>query len=367
MTIPEERLHPSHRSESAPRSYGVNPRTPWKRVVILGLATGVAVIVILLAFIWPTITSTVKDLPLAVAGPSSQVSAMKSNLTSGSTHTFDITVVSSRAEAVHKIRIRESYGAIILGDKPEVLIASANGAAVKAIMTSVASRIQDQANQQVQRALQEAIAEHRAPEGAKAPTITVPITDIVPLASGDPQGSALLVAALPLVIGGILGGVLFSILLVGDWRRISAIIIYGVGAGLAIAAILQGWLAVIQGSYLLNVLAIGMSLIATASFVVGASALIGRVGIAVGGVLTMLFGNPLSAAAEPQMFLPGPWGSIGQWFVPGASISLIRDISYFPDADSSFSWLVLAGWTVLGLLAVVLGRFRNQEVSHAAE
>jgi hypothetical protein len=96
------------------------------------------------------------------------------------------------------------------------------------------------------------------------------------------------------------------------------------------------------------------------------NALFGRVGIAVGAVLTVLVGNPLSAAAQPLQFLVGPWGAIGQWFVPGASVSLLRDLSYFPSADALFPWLVLLGWAAVGVVGMLAGHFRDQEVTEAA-
>lgn len=37
----------------------------------------------------------------------------------------------------------------------------------------------------------------------------------------------------------------------------------------------------------------------------------------------------------------------------------MRELSYFPAADSSFSWLVLAAWAVGGLLLSVVGHFRT--------
>ena len=96
------------------------------------------------------------------------------------------------------------------------------------------------------------------------------------------------------------------------------------------------------------------------------NALLGRVGIAVGAVITVLIGNPLSSAAQPLQFVAAPWGAIGQWFVPGASVTLLRDLSYFPSADAAFPWLVLLGWAAVGVIAMLVGHFRNQEVSEAA-
>ncbi len=104
--------------------------------------------------------------------------------------------------------------------------------------------------------------------------------------------------------------------------------------------------------------------LSTASFVVGMNALVGRVGIPVGSVVTMLVGNPLSASTQPAQFLAGPWGAVGQWFVPGASTTLVRDLSYFPDANPTFAWIVLAGWAVIGLVATAAGHFRNQQDVH---
>jgi hypothetical protein len=50
---------------------------------------------------------------------------------------------------------------------------------------------------------------------------------------------------------------------------------------------------------------------------------------------------------------------VGQWFPPGASATLVRDLAYFPAADTTFPWLVLAGWAVGGFLLAVLGHFRQ--------
>ena len=104
--------------------------TPWRRTVGLALGAGLAVVVILLAFLWPTVTSSVKDLPIAVTGSPAAVSAVTAQLQKNAGGAFDLTTASSRAEAVKLIETRQVDGAIVLGEKPEVLTASANGAAV---------------------------------------------------------------------------------------------------------------------------------------------------------------------------------------------------------------------------------------------
>lgn len=340
--------------------------TPWGRAAALAVGAAAIVAVILLAFLWPTVTSTVKDLPIAIAGPAAQTSAVGKQLDTAADGAFAVTTVADRQAAVDAIQKRDVYGAIVLGQSPEVLTASANGAAVTQILTQVAATLQTQANAQAAAAVQQAIAAGRAPAGTTAPEITVKVTDVVPLSSSDPRGLGLAASSFPLVLGGMLGGVLISLLVAGSWRRLTAVVLYGVVGGLGVTAILQGWFGILQGDYWTNALAVGLSMFATAAFVVGMNALIGRVGIAIGAVLTVLVGNPLSAAAQPLQFLVGPWGAIGQWFVPGASVSLLRDLSYFPSADALFPWLVLAGWAAVGVVGMLVGHFRDQEVTEAA-
>lgn len=351
---------------ATPAAASTVAHTPWARALALAVGAAAIVVVILLAFLWPTVTSTVKDLPLAIAGPTAQVTAVEKQLRTAADGAFAITTLADRGAAVAAIEKRDVYGAIVLGDNPEVLTASANGAAVTQILNQVATTLQAQADAQAEAALQQAIAAGRAPAGTKAPTITVTVTDVVPLSSSDSRGLGLAASAFPLVLGGMLGGVLISLLVAGSWRRLSAVLLYGIVGGIAVTAILQGWFGILQGAFWANAFAVGLSMFATASFIVGMNALLGRVGIAIGAVLTVLVGNPLSAAAQPLQFLVGPWGAVGQWFVPGASVSLLRDLSYFPSADALFPWLVLAGWAAVGVVGMLAGHFRDQEVTEAA-
>ncbi len=343
------------------------PHTSWGRAVATAIAGAVVVVAILLAFVWPLITASVKDVPIAVAGSADQVAAVTSALDAKAKGVFEVTPVSDRAAAVDLIKTRDVSGAIVVGAQPEVLTASAGGPAVSQLLGQLAGQLQVQANQQAAAAVQQAIAAGKAPAGTVPPTITVNVTDVVPLSPGDPRGLGLTAASFPLVLGGIIGGVLISLLVVGPWRRLVSVVVYGLVAGFSVVGIMQGWFGVLEGDFWINGLAVSLAMAATVSLIVGMNALIGRAGIAVGAIITMLIGNPLSSAAQPLQFTVAPWGAIGQWFVPGASATLVRDLSYFPDANATFPWLVLAGWTVLGMIAMVAGHFRNQEVVHVAD
>ena len=50
--------------------------------------------------------------------------------------------------------------------------------------------------------------------------------------------------------------------------------------------------------------------------------------------------------------------------MPGASVTLLRDLSYFPEAKATMPWLVLAGWALVGVVLMLAGRYRNAEVVH---
>jgi hypothetical protein len=322
--------------------------TKWARAVALGLAGALLVALIVLAFVWPVATAEPRNLPVAVAGPAAQVESLETALDEQTGGLFAFVDVEDRDAAVSAIEDRTAYGAIVLSTAPEVLTASAANISIAQQLNGLAAQLQAQLAAQVTAA------------GGDGSHVTVTVTDVVPLAENDPNGAGLAVASFPLVLGGMLGGILVSLLVVGSWRRVTALVVYAVGAGLAVAGILQGWFGILQGDFLVNSSALALAMFATASIIVGLNAVIGRAGIGVGAVLTMLVGNPISAATLPHQFLAGPWGDIGQFFVPGAASTLIRDLSYFPDADASALWLTLAAWSAAGLLLTVVGHFRNQ-------
>jgi hypothetical protein len=367
-TITESSQAPEHKPEAA-----VGPHTSWPHALRTALLAAVAVCIVLLAFAWPSVTAKVQNLPVAAVGSPDQISQITTNAPAGA---LDVRAVSSRDEAVALIKDREVYGAIVLGASPEILVASAGSPVASQALTQMGAQMQSRIQSEVIAKLQTALAQAaqsaqaraqgQAPQPGQAqqgvgaaslPQVTV--TDVVPLSQDDPRGTGLAVAGLPLAMGGMIGGVLISLLVSGTWRRLGAILAYGAVAGLGLAGILQGWFHILQGNFWANAGAIGLGIIATAAIIVGLNALIGKAGIAVGAVITLFIGNPLSSLTQPKEFLPAPWGDLGQWLVPGASGTLLRDLSYFPDTSTAFPWLVLTGWAVAGAVLVAVGHFRN--------
>ncbi|MEE4025485.1 hypothetical protein V1Y59_20545 [Gordonia sp. PKS22-38] len=327
------------------------PETPVARTLSIAAALTAVIAIIVLAFSWPALTADPQGISIAVTGPQQAVTQVEEQL-STSGEVYDVTVVEDRDAAVAGIEARDYMGGIVLGAEPEVLTASANGA-VNEVVAQLAVPLEANLIQQ-----------SGVPPGDQT---TVTVTDIAPFSEDDPNGSLLSSAFFPMLFGGIIGGVLIATVIVGSRRRILAVTVYSIVGGIVLAGILQLWFGSIQGSFLLNVSAFAMAIAAIAAPMIGCVALIGRAGTAIGPVVMMLFANPISGSALPSQFLPGAWGEIGQYFPPGASATLVRELSYFPNADTASSWLVLAGWIVGGVILTAIAYRRSMRTPNTPE
>ncbi|NHI16082.1 hypothetical protein [Microbacterium excoecariae] len=335
-------------------------KTSIGRTITLSTLLTALIAVVLLAFTWPALTAEPKGVTLALTGPESAVAAVEPLLEEQAGETFDITTVDDRGAAVDGIEQREYVGAIVLGDEPELLTASANGT-VNQVITSLADPLQDALDAQAAAQVADVAAEQGMDASSlPVPEITLTVTDVVALSEDDPNGTLLTSAFFPILFGGMIGGIVISTAIVGALRRVIGVAVYSAVGGLVLTSILQGWIGAIQGDFLINWAAFTLAIGAIAAPIIGSVALLGRAGIAVGPVVMMLFANPISGAALPAQFLPGAWGAVGQWFPPGAAATLLRELSYFPSADMTFSWLVLAGWTLGGILLALVGHLREQ-------
>ncbi len=373
MSISTERIPPAEMPDAkvpGTKAAGAKaPHTKWGIAALYGLVGSLLVGILVLAFSWPAATAKAQNLPVGISGPSAQVTQLEEALARQNPSPFALQNVASRADAVSKIQQREIYGAILLGSQPEVLLSSAASPVAAQALRAVGTQLQTQISTAVQQALEAklqgivaALKSGQVPalgESAASAAPTVTVTDVVPLAAADPNGSGLAVAAFPLVLGGILGGVLISLLVAGAIRRLVSVAALAVGGGVAVAAVLQSWFGILQGSFALNALAIGLSMAATAALIVGLNALIGPAGIGVGAFITMLIANPIAGATMPWQFVPAPWGAVGQFFVPGAANTLVRSLSYFPDAATAAQWLTLAAWLTAGVILAIIGHFRD--------
>lgn len=386
-------------------------RTPAIRALAIAVAMSLVIATVLLAFSWPTLKARPRHLPIDVVGTQEQIDQVSEQMdsaqaASGNTDALDLRSAETRDQAVEHIETRDAVGAVVLpeesGQAPEVLIASGGSTQITSLMKNMASQMEDSANAQVIASVEEKVgplveaqrlqaaaaqgdadaaarlAEIQSRQAAQAqsgeqaetqlstsgdgftiPTVTVTVTDIAPLAGGDSTGTGLALAALPLIMGGISGAVVLSTVITGLRRQLYSALIYSVMGGLVVTGILQGWFDVMQGSYWMNALIIGLEVAALSSTVIGAKNAFGNVGMAVVSVTMLLVGNPLSGATVPAYFLPSPWGAVGRLLPPGAALDLLRNVSYFPQAPSMTGWLVLLAWLALGIALNWVARLRR--------
>lgn len=367
---------PTAESASATKTLAETPeRSSWIKVISTSLLASLIVSLVILAFTWSTKTMETKNLPVSIAGPEVTVSQFEQSLKDQGIETFELKQATSREDAENQIKQRETYGAIIFteGAAPEVLTAPAANTAATQMLNGVATQLNAQIQQKALAAKTEALTqavqaggeqgaqaaaqlEQLKVQAEQASAMAVKTTVVVPLSESDSFGSGIAIAAFPLVIGGILGGSFSALRVNGTWRRFVTAGLYTVIGGALTALILNVWFGMIPGDFATLWAAFGATYLATASFIVGVSALASpMVGLGVGAVITMFIGNPISGASMPSVFLPGAWGQIGQMMVPGASSTLLRSIAYFPEATTSDQWLVLGSWMAVGLLAGVIG------------
>ncbi|MBN6053433.1 hypothetical protein JYK22_15945, partial [Nonomuraea sp. RK-328] len=330
----------------APPAADTSP-SPWptmaRAVVLLTAITGV----LLTAFAWPSVRSSVHDVPIAVAGPVPAVKQVSAALGQRLPDAFEITGVADTAAAEKLIRDREVYGAIdVSSGAPQVIIASAASGAIAQTLQGVAT------------GLSQAQA-HTA--GAAAS-----VRDLAALPADDPRGAGLAAGALPLVMVGLLAALLLTRLVRGTARRVTGALAFAITGGLAAAAILQFWLGSLNGSYWANSSAIALTIAATSLSILGLESLLGAAGFGLGAVTMMLIGNPLSGAATAPEMLPGWSGMLGRLLPPGAGGQLLRSTAFFDGRGATHSVIVLVAWLTLGVVLCLAGRLRARRPATVA-
>lgn len=316
---------------------GATAPSPWTTVGAAVALLTLAISVLLTAFAWPSVRSSVHDVPIAVAGPAAAAEQVERALEQRLPGAFVVTRVDATAAAERLIADREVYGAIdVTAGAPRVLTASAGSAPVAQSLQGVATAL--------------AQAQGGGP--------VVAVRDVVALPADDPRGAGLAAAALPLVMGGLLAAVLLTSLVRGAARRITGALAFAVTGGLGVAAILQFWFGSLGGSYAANAAAVALTVAAISLTLLGLESLLGYPGFGLGAVTMMLIGNPLSGAATAPEMLPGWSGAVGQLLPPGAGGQLLRSTAFFDGHGAAQPVVVLLCWLTLGLVLCLAGARR---------
>jgi hypothetical protein len=295
--------------------------SPWIAVLVVPVIVAIA----LSTFAWSAANLEPRDLPLGVAGPAQATVPVEARLAERR-GAFDVHRYADAAAVTKAIEDREVYGAVLAApDRQTLFIASAASPTVAGL-------------------LRENLAASRAK-----------VLDVVPADPDDPRGTAFGSMILPLVLAGLIGGTVVSLLGRPGLGEVGILVATAAATGLVTIVMVQGWLDVIEGPWLLNAGVIALAVLAIASMVAGLMALIGLVGIALGALLMIFVGNPWSGIASAPELLPKAAGLIGRLLPPGAGGNLLRNTAFFDGAGSGGPLAVLLVWTVLGLGGIMAG------------
>ncbi len=295
--------------------------SPWIAV----FAVPVIVAIALSTFAWSAANLEPRDLPLGVAGPAQAIGPVEAMLAERE-GAFDVHRYADAAEATKAIEDREVYGAVVVApDGQTLLVASAASPTVAGLLT----------------------------ENLAAPQARV--MDVVPADPDDPRGAAFTSMILPLVLAGIIGGVIVALLGRPGLKQVGILAATAAASGLVTIVMVQGWLGIIEGPWLLNAGVVALAVLAIASVIAGLNALLGPPGIALGALLIVVVGNPWSGIASAPELLPKAAGFTGQLLPPGAGGNLLRNTAFFDGAGGGGQLAVLLVWTALGLGAIMAG------------
>jgi hypothetical protein len=316
---------PVHEPPAAVRAAGI--------VVVLTVALAILTI----AFALPAARSKPHDIPIGAAGPQAASGDITDILEQHAPGAFAITYYPGEAALRDAIRNRDVYGGISFGpDGRSLLIATGGSPMVAQLLTQIGTGIAQQAG---------------------TPLHT---EDLAPPTADDPRGAGLAASALPITLAALLPAVALVSLVKRDaWIRFVAAVVFAAGAGVTIAALLRYLFGSIDHNMWGVAAGLTLGLLAAGLSMLGLGALFGRGGLAIGALLALLLGNPLSGLNSAPEMLPIGWGMLGQWLPQGATATLLRSTAFFNGAGATSAIAVLICWAVAGTALIVIAAVRQ--------
>jgi hypothetical protein len=316
---------PAHEPPAALRATGV--------VGVLA----VAIAIVAIAFALPAARSKPHDVPIGAAGPQAASGQVADVLEQNAPGAFAITYYPGEAALRDAIRNRDVYGGISFGpDGRTLLIATGASPTVAQLLNQVGT----------------GIAQHGG--------VALRTEDIAPPTADDPRGAGLAASALPITLAGLLPAIALVLVLRREvWTRFAAAVLFAGLAGGTIAALLRFVLGSIDANFWGVAGGLALGALASGLSMLGLGSLFGRAGLAVGALLALLLGNPLSGLTSAPEFLPSGWGVLGQWLPQGANATLLRSTAFFGGSGATMAIAVLAGWAVAGAALIVIAAIRT--------
>jgi hypothetical protein len=200
------------------------------------------------------------------------------------------------------------------------------------------------------------------------------VFDIKPLQKHDPNGLGMLFLAIAFGLGGLPAGIIFAFLIgrrrpvsmteAGRWALL--VLVYGGVLSLTVTAVAIPLLGY-SGSQFLAIWGWG-ALLTAAAMATGLAlvVLVGLAGVPLGLLVILLFGVPSSPVpVQPWNFAPGAYRVLGPYDPVGAAVAGMRNGLYFGGASLTRNLLVLLGWIVVPLLALLALGWRTERLSLA--
>jgi hypothetical protein len=299
------------------------------RPVAIVLVAVVAQALLVLMFVLPGHDPEPHDLP--VAAPAQVAEDIQRTADRVQPGGFDIVPVADAAAAEQAILDRDAYGALLPQER-QLLVASAASLPVSQLL---ATAFEDSE-----------------------------VRDVRPLDPDDPRGATLNLIGVPLIVVCLPVG----LLLAGLQRRFAAAagLAFALLAGLAVIAVLHGWIGALPGDYLALAGVAALMVGAVALPTIGLVRLLGPPGLGIVALVVFVIGNPANGAATAPEMLPGFWRAVGPFLPPGAGVAGLRNVAYFDGAALTRPLLVLAAFA-LGGLALIAATARARAHATARE
>jgi hypothetical protein len=310
-------------------------------------ATGIVVVltaalaIIAIAFALPAARSKPHDVPIGAAGPQAASGQVADVLEQHAPGAFALTYYPGEAALRDAIRNRDVYGGISFGqDGRALLIATGGSPAVAQLLTQVGTGIAQQAG------------------------VPLRTEDLAPPTADDPRGAGLAASALPITLAGLLPAIALVLVLKREvWTRLVAAVVFAAVSGWTIAALLRYVFGSVDQNFWGVTAGLTLGVLAAGLLMLGLGSVFGRVGLAVGALLALLVGNPLSGLNSAPEMLPSGWGELGQWLPQGANATLLRSTAFFSGAGATTAIVVLTCWAIVGAVLVLVAARRQRKTA----
>ncbi|MER6944238.1 ABC transporter permease [Nonomuraea sp. NPDC000554] len=200
-----------------------------------------------------------------------------------------------------------------------------------------------------------------APKAAAQAGVVVTVRDLKPLQPGDPRGLALFYISLAAVVVGFIGAIQLSVHAreLEPPERIAFTAAYSVLGGFSIAAVVDWLLGAVDLPFAESWAILALTMFTSGMVFTMFNTFMGRWAMLPTWGLMVLVGNPSSGGAVSAPLLPSPFGVIGRWLPPGASVSAQHAAVYFPHHQHVLPFLVLAVWAVVSSAVFWIWRHRH--------